>query len=114
MSRSTMQVVRSSSSAPQMGPIARPGSRGAQVPEGLTMSRINHPEQLRYITEGRVRDAVAEYLSGDWSRRGELFDLPRSIFDDWVDSLEGLPGQRIHLERATFDGIYVVRDSEDW
>jgi hypothetical protein len=78
------------------------------------MSPLSHTDQLRYIVDGRVREAVELHAQGDWSRRHELFDLPRSVFDDWVDSVAGLPTQHVHLESNTFDGIYLVQDSNHW
>jgi hypothetical protein len=78
------------------------------------MSPLSQPDQLRYITEGRVEDAVAKHAGGDWSRRNELFDLPRAVFDAWVDSEASLPTQRVHLEPATFDGIYLIQDGISW
>lgn len=78
------------------------------------MSPISRAEQLRYICEGRVREAVAKHLHGDWARRLELFDLPRADFDAWADSVTTLP-ERIHTNSATtYDGIYLVREGDRW
>lgn len=70
-------------------------------------------EQLEIITSGRVWDAVREYLNGDWSRRNELFTIPRSTFDAWADSIE-LPHGCIYREPHTWDGVYVAETVDRW
>jgi len=78
------------------------------------MSLLSHAEQLLYITEGKVQEAVNRHARGDWSRRNELFDMPRSVFDNWVDTLARLPTMRIHLEAGTLDGIYLIQEADLW
>jgi len=78
------------------------------------MSPLSHTDQLRYILEGRVREALELHAQGDWSRRNELFDLPRSVFNDWVDSVASLPSPFMFIGANTFDGIYIVQDSGGW
>jgi hypothetical protein len=70
-------------------------------------------QQLKTIVTGRVRDAVHEYLDGDWSRLPTLFTIPRSMFDAWADSVE-LPYGRVSAKRASDDGIYVLPDADGW
>ncbi len=36
------------------------------------MSPLSHADQLRYITDGRIVEAVDLHLQGDWSQRTRL------------------------------------------
>jgi hypothetical protein len=76
--------------------------------------KLTHPEQLQIITSGRIYEAVEEHLAGDWSRRGELFDLPRALFDSWADALDISGHGYIRVGPATFDGIYIVPRGHRW
>lgn len=72
------------------------------------------PEQLlQAILQGKVEQAVQEYLGGDWSRLPTLFTLPRSMFDAWADSVE-LPYGPVSKTKAADDGVYVLPDTEGW
>jgi hypothetical protein len=74
-------------------------------------------QQLQAILQGKVEQAVQEYLGGDWSRLPTLFSLPRSVFDAWADSVElpvELPYGRVSKAKAADDGIYVLPDAEGW
>ena len=52
-------------------------------------------------------------MEGDWTRRQELFTIPRSTFDTWADSVE-LPHGRVYMELHSWDGIYVVESIGRW
>jgi hypothetical protein len=70
-------------------------------------------KQLEAIIKGKVRDAVQQYLGGDWSRLPSLFTIPRSVFDTWADSIE-LPYGRVSRTKSADDGVYVLPDAEGW
>jgi hypothetical protein len=70
-------------------------------------------KQLEAIVKGKVRDAVQQYLGGDWSRLPSLFTIPRSMFDSWADSIE-LPYGRVSRTRSADDGVYVLPDADGW
>jgi hypothetical protein len=73
-----------------------------------------HPKrQLEFIISGKVALAVNDYLDGDWSRVQALFTLPRTLFDEWADSVE-LPYGRVFRKQGRADGTYVLQDAEGW
>ncbi len=55
-----------------------------------------------------LKAAINQYLSGDWNRRAELFDLTPEEFVLWADQQENLAKYRINLSRGQRDGLYLV------
>lgn len=70
-------------------------------------------KQLETIINGKVREAVQEYLNGDWSRLPSLFTIPRAKFDSWADGVQ-LPYGRVSRTKDVSDGIYVLADNDGW
>jgi hypothetical protein len=79
-----------------------------------SQSRNMSPEkQLEAIIKGKVREAVQQYLGGDWSRLPSLFTMPRSMFDSWADSVD-LPYGRVSKSKSARDGVFVLPDADGW
>jgi hypothetical protein len=77
------------------------------------LNAMSPEQQLEAIVKGKVRDAVQEYLGGDWSRLPSLFTIPRAQFDSWADSID-LPYGRVSKKRSADDGVYVLPDADGW
>jgi hypothetical protein len=70
-------------------------------------------KQLEAIIQGKVGEAVQQYLRGDWTRLPSLFTIPRSMFDSWADGVE-LPYGRVAKAKSAQDGVYVLPDADGW
>ena len=70
-------------------------------------------EQLKVLSGGGAWQAIQDHLDGDWDRVNELFTIPRSMFDEWADSID-LPYGLVLAEPHSWDGIYCVEDNNRW